>query len=76
MKGGETMPAAQPKANQTQAQPQVNQTQVQPQVNQTQAQPVQGKQVPVGVKIISVLYYIGAVFGIIFGILFIVGAGF
>jgi len=35
--------------------------------------PVQ-KQVPVGVKIISVIYYIGSVFGIIFGILFLVGA--
>jgi|SRR3989344_149147 len=32
--------------------------------------------VPTGVKIISVLYYIGAVFGLLFGILFIVGAGF
>ena len=35
-----------------------------------------GPQVPTGVKIISVLYYIGAVFGILFGILFMVGAGF
>ncbi len=34
-----------------------------------------GQQVPVGVKIISVLYYIGAVLGVIFGILFLVGAG-
>ena len=32
-------------------------------------------EVPTGVKIISVFYYIGAVFGIIFGILFMVGAG-
>ena len=34
------------------------------------------KNIPVGVKIISVLYYIGAVLGVIFGILFLVGAGF
>ena len=32
-------------------------------------------QVPIGVKIISVLYYIGAVFELIFGILLFVGAG-
>ena len=32
------------------------------------------KNVPVGVKIISILYYIGAVFGIIFGLLLIFGA--
>ena len=31
--------------------------------------------VPVGVKIISILYYIGAVFGIITGLLFFAGAG-
>lgn len=31
--------------------------------------------VPTGVKIISVLYYIGAVFEVIFGILLFVGAG-
>lgn len=34
-----------------------------------------GKEIPVGVKIIAVLYYIGAVLGVIFGILFLVGAG-
>ena len=34
-----------------------------------------GQSVPTGVKIISVLYYIGAVLGIIFGLLFLVGAG-
>jgi hypothetical protein len=33
------------------------------------------KQVPTGVKIISVLYYIGAVASLLFGILMIVGAG-
>lgn len=33
------------------------------------------KKVPVGVKVISVLYYIGAVFGVLFGILFMAGAG-
>jgi hypothetical protein len=33
------------------------------------------KQIPTGVKIISVLYYIGAVASILFGILMIVGAG-
>ena len=32
--------------------------------------------VPAGVKVISVLYYIGAVFGVLFGILFIVSAGY
>ena len=32
-------------------------------------------QVPTGVKIISVLYYIGAVFELIFGILLFVGSG-
>lgn len=32
------------------------------------------KPVPTGVKIISVLYYIGSIFGIIFGVLFLVGA--
>lgn len=31
--------------------------------------------VPTGVKIIAVLYYIGTFFGIIFGLLFLVGAG-
>jgi len=34
-----------------------------------------GQSVPTGVKVIAVLYYIGAVFGIIFGLLFLVGAG-
>ena len=34
-----------------------------------------GQPVPTGVKIISVLYYIGAVFEVIFGILLFVGAG-
>lgn len=34
------------------------------------------KDVPVGVKIISVLYYIGAAFAVIFGVLFLFGAGF
>ena len=33
-------------------------------------------EVPIGVKIIAILNYIGAVFGVIFGILFIAGAGF
>lgn len=33
-------------------------------------------QVPTGVKIISVLYYIGAGLSILFGLLFLVGAGF
>ncbi len=33
------------------------------------------KSVPTGIKIISVLYYIGAAFGVIFGLLFFVGAG-
>ena len=33
------------------------------------------KQIPTGVKVISILYYIGAVFSAIIGILFIVGAG-
>lgn len=33
------------------------------------------KSVPTGVKVISVLYYIGAAFGIIFGLLLIVGSG-
>jgi hypothetical protein len=37
---------------------------------------VQIKEVPVGAKIISVLYYIGAVLLLILGILFFVGAGF
>jgi len=32
-------------------------------------------QVPTGVKVISVLYYIGAALGLILGILFLVGAG-
>ena len=32
-------------------------------------------QVPTGVKVISVLYYIGAVFELIFGILLFVGSG-
>jgi len=31
--------------------------------------------VPAGVKVISVLYYIGAVFAVIFGLLFLFGAG-
>jgi len=34
-----------------------------------------GQSVPTGVKIIAVLYYIGAVLGVIFGLLFLVGAG-
>ena len=34
-----------------------------------------GQSVPTGVKVISVLYYIGAVLGVIFGLLFFVGAG-
>ncbi len=34
-----------------------------------------GQSVPTGVKVIAVLYYIGAVLGIIFGLLFLVGAG-
>ncbi|MBI4147184.1 hypothetical protein HY494_00875 [Candidatus Woesearchaeota archaeon] len=33
------------------------------------------KQVPTGVKVISVMYYIGAVLGVIFGLLFLFGAG-
>jgi hypothetical protein len=33
------------------------------------------KQIPTGVKIISILYYIGAVLGVIIGLLFIVAAG-
>ena len=33
------------------------------------------KSVPTGVKVISVLYYIGAVLGILFGLLLLVGAG-
>ena len=33
------------------------------------------KEIPLGVKIISILYYIGAVLLIIFGILFLVGSG-
>lgn len=33
-----------------------------------------GQSVPTGVKVIAVLYYIGAVLGIIFGLLFLVGA--
>jgi hypothetical protein len=33
------------------------------------------KKIPAGVKVISVFYYIGAVFGIIFGLLFIFGGG-
>jgi len=46
-------------------------------VNEKQAKqvPTQAPVIPTGVKIISVLYYIGAVFGVIFGILFLVGAG-
>ena len=36
---------------------------------------VDKKQVPTGVKVISVLYYIGAFLGVIFGILSIFGAG-
>jgi len=34
-----------------------------------------GQSVPTGVKVIAVLYYIGAVLGVIFGLLFLVGAG-
>lgn len=34
-----------------------------------------GRSVPTGVKVIAILYYIGAVLGIIFGLLFLVGAG-
>lgn len=34
-----------------------------------------GQSVPTGVKVIAVLCYIGAVLGIIFGLLFLVGAG-
>jgi len=34
-----------------------------------------GLSVPTGVKVVSVLYYIGAVFGIIFGLTSLVGAG-
>jgi len=34
-----------------------------------------GQSAPTGVKVIAVLYYIGAVLGIIFGLLFLVGAG-
>jgi len=34
-----------------------------------------GQSVPTGVKVIAVLYYIGAVLGIIFGLLFLVGTG-
>lgn len=34
------------------------------------------RSVPTGVKIISVIYYIGAVFGILLGLLFFVGAGY
>ena len=33
-------------------------------------------EVPAGVKIISVLYYIGAGFSLLFGLLFLIGAGF
>ena len=33
-------------------------------------------EVPTGVKVISVLYYIGAGFGLLFGLLFLVGSGF
>ena len=36
---------------------------------------MEGQPVPTGVKIISVLYYIGAVFELIFGILLFVGSG-
>jgi hypothetical protein len=34
-----------------------------------------GKEIPTGVKVISILYYLGAVFSAIVGILLIVGAG-
>jgi len=34
-----------------------------------------GKSVPIGVKVISILYYIGAVLGIILGLALMVGAG-
>ena len=36
---------------------------------------MEGQPVPTGVKIISVLYYIGAVFELIFGVLLFVGSG-
>ena len=36
---------------------------------------MEGQPVPTGVKIISVLYYIGAAFELIFGILLFVGSG-
>ena len=36
---------------------------------------MEGEGVPTGVKVISVLYYIGAVFELIFGILLFVGSG-
>jgi hypothetical protein len=34
-----------------------------------------GRSVPTGVKVIAVLYYIGAVLSALFGVLFLVGAG-
>lgn len=37
---------------------------------------MEGQGVPTGVKVISVLYYIGAGFSILFGLLFFVGAGY
>jgi len=37
--------------------------------------PVEAKTVPTGVKIISVFYYISAALGVLFGIMFIIGAG-
>lgn len=37
---------------------------------------MEGQSVPTGVKVISVLYYIGAVIGIVFGLLLLIGADF
>ena len=37
---------------------------------------MEGQGVPTGVKVISVVYYIGAGFSILFGLLFLAGAGF
>lgn len=51
-----------------------NQPQTRSMENQPQTMPVK-KEIPVLVKIIAVLYYIGAVLGIIFGLLFLIGAG-
>lgn len=44
-------------------------------VNQQKQTPVNGKTVPTGVKVISVLYYISAGLCALFGILFMVGGG-